>query len=349
MRIARGTHDPRIASKSESLIARITVGHHLADEVAGHEELVRPVIMAADCEIEGVDRHGQAAVGPDPPRDTRASLGPRFAKDLVDPLGLRVAFFHRRNLRRQKQRHSGFVGAQRPAGDHFVPQIQNERSDADCRGEKDIQQRASSGRPAAAREAVLLAIDRQMIAILGGNDLGGHAGVVAIALDQALRPSRFLHAAFHRVFTSELGNSRDEDRELGPLDHQRLLDVVTDQLPLAVRGTMLDFRGRFERDFATRQMGGQGLVALLPRLAHAALVLGDDQLGLFHRLGQTFRRVGRLGRVAEVNLQLVRIFSITFTAIAVGALQKLVDRELLFLDLLMQLRDRFGLRNNRAV
>ena len=48
---------------------------------------------------------------------------------------------------------------------------------------------------------------------------------------------------------------------------------------------------------------------------------------LFHRLGQSFRRVGRLRRVAEVELQLVRVFQIPLAAIAEGTLQKLVDRQ----------------------
>ena len=92
---------------------------------------------------------------------------------------------------------------------------------------------------------------------------------------------------------------------------------------------MLDFlRARFERDFVAGQMRGERLVADLPRLAPPTLVLLDDDLfRLFYGGGQAFRRVGRLRRVAEVELQLGGVFPIPLAAIAVGALQKLVDRQ----------------------
>ena len=78
-------------------------------------------------------------------------------------------------------------------------------------------------------------------------------------------------------------------------------------------------------------------------------MLGDGLFRLFHRLGQSFRRVGRLRRVAEVDLHLVGIFPIPLAAMVVGTLQKLVDRELLLLNLLVQLGDRLSLLDRRVI
>ena len=148
----------------------------------------------------------------------------------MDPLRLGVAGNRRGDLRRQKQRDPRLVRAHSAAGDHFVPQVEHERPDACRRGHEDVQERAPRGRPAAAGELVLLAIDRQVIAVLGGDDLGGHARVVAVAFDQALRPRRFFHAALRLAFAGILGNQRHADLELGRLEFQRLLAVVADQL-----------------------------------------------------------------------------------------------------------------------
>ena len=122
---------------------------------------------------------------------------------------------------------------------------------------------------------------------------------------------------------------------------------MADQLPRTVLGTMLDFRRRFQRDFVAGQMRRQRFVTGLSRLVPAAGVLRNDDLRLFHRLGQAFRRVARLRRVAEVDLQLLRIFPITLAAIAVGLLQELVDRELLLLDQLFELCDLVALLQDR--
>ena len=155
-----------------------------------------------------------------------------------------------------------------------------------------------------------------MVAVLGGDDFRGHAGVVAVALDEALRPRWFFHAAGRLVFAGVLGDPRHADLELGPLEFQRLLGVVADQLPLAVRGAVGHFPGASQRDFVAGQMGGERLVAGLPRLAAATLVLArPGSFRLFHGGGQAVGRVGGLRRVAEVQPHLVRVFAVPLAAV----------------------------------
>ena len=95
---------------------------------------------------------------------------------------------------------------------------------------------------------------------------------------------------------------------------------------------MLHVVGDRGGDFVSRQVLGQLFAPRLTGHALATLVLGDDEFRLFHRIGQARGRVRRLGRVAEVELQLIRVFQIPFAAMAEGPLQKLADRELLLLD-----------------
>ena len=118
--VARRAHDPRIASQRDPLIARVTIGQEFADEPAGHEEVVRPIAVPADREVEDVDRHGQAAVGPHLARDVLARFGPGGGKDLVDPPRFRVVSIHRGDFRRQQERHSRLVRADRSASEHFA-------------------------------------------------------------------------------------------------------------------------------------------------------------------------------------------------------------------------------------
>ena len=349
MRVAGGADDPCVAAERDLLITRITVGDHRAGEVARHEELVGAVAMAADGEIEDIDRHGQAAIGPHPSRDTCLLFRPSLAEDLVDPLRLGIARNRRRDLRRQKQGDARLVRAQGPTGDHLVSQVEHEGADAGGRGHENVQERASRGCPTAARELILLAIRGQVKSVFAGRDLGGYARVVAVAFDQALRSQSFFDATLRCARAGVLGNHRHADLELGWHVFQGLLAVVADHFPLAVRGAMLDFIRCFGSDLITRNVSGKRLAAGLPRLAPPTLVFGDDDFRLFHRLGQSFRRVGRLRRVAEVQFQLVRVFHIPLAAIAEGTLYKLVDGKLLLLHLTVQLRDRARLLHERVI
>ena len=304
--------------------------------------------MAADGEVEDIDRYRQAAVGPQPPRNARPSFRPSFGKHLVDPLRLGIARDRRGNLRRHQQGHAGVVRAYQAAGNGFVSQVEHERPDARCRRREDVQQRAPRRRPAAPGELILLTIKRQVIAAFVRDDFSGHTAVEAVAFDEALGPRRFLDATLRLVFTDKLRDQRHADLEFGPFEFQGLLAIVADRLSLAVRGTVLDFVGHQGRDFVAGNVIRKGLAAGLSRLATPTLVRGDDLLRLFHRLGQSFRRVRRLRRVAEVDLHLVGIFPIPLATMVVGTLQKLVDRELLLLNFLVQLGDRLGLLHRRV-
>ena len=111
---------------------------------------------------------------------------------------------------------------------------------------------------------------------------------------------------------------------------------------------MLHVVGHRGLDFVARQVRGQLLVPRLTRHVPAALVGGDDDLRLFHRRGQARRRIGRLRRVAEVELQLIRVFQVPLAAMAEGPLQQFVDRELLLLDRAVLLRDLLALLGDRS-
>ena len=115
-----------------------------------------------------------------------------------------------------------------------------------------------------------------------------------------------------------------------------------------MRGAVLDFIRRFGRDLVPRNVSGKRFVTGLPRLALPTLVSGDDDFRLFHRRGQSFCRVGGFRRVAEVQLQLVRVFQIPLAAMAEGPLNKLVDGQLLLFHLLLQLDHRTGLLDDKV-
>ena len=115
-------------------------------------------------------------------------------------------------------------------------------------------------------------------------------------------------------------------------------------------------RGAFDPRFAPQcdalitriTIRRQRFLTGLPRLVPAAGVLRNDDLRLQHGLGQAVRRVARLRRVAEIDPHLLRVLSVTLAAIAVGLLQELVDRELLLLDHLFELRDLGALLQDRT-
>lgn len=114
-------------------------------------------------------------------------------------------------------------------------------------------------RPAAAREQVLLAVDRQMESILRCDDLGGHRSVVVIALHQPRGALRRGHAAISVILTGILGVLGHADPQLGTLELQRLDRVIADQGPFTVlRAVFLLLRYR-RFDFVSRQVLRQRL------------------------------------------------------------------------------------------
>ena len=265
----------------------------------------------------------------------------------MNPLRLRIVGRRGGDLGRQQQRHARLVRADNFAGQHFAAQVLSERVKQLARRAQDVQQRRTARHPATACEPILLAIDREVITVFAGDDFGRDAGVVAIAFDQAFRSRRLGDAARRLAVADVFRDQRYADLELRPLELQRLEAVVADQLPLAVLVAMLHVVGHRGFDFVTRQMLRQLFVARLLRGLFATLVLGHDRFGLLDGVGQTVRRVGHFGRIAEVDLQLIRIFEVAFAAFAKRLLQQFADRELLLGALLFEFRDRLALFADR--
>ena len=190
--------------------------------------------MTADGEVEDVDWHRDPSIGPDARGYALARLGMRGGDHLAASGGLRVERIERRQIIRRHERDRRVVGADDRPGPHHLPEVRDERRDAFRGGPEDVQERAAGGRPAAGGEDVLLAVDRQVIAVLVRHDLGGHARVVAVALHQPDRPGGFHNAALVAPLAGQLGDARADDDELGGFDLQRLLPVIADHLPLAV-------------------------------------------------------------------------------------------------------------------
>jgi len=81
--------------------------------------------------------------------------------------------------------------------------------------------------------------------VFRGDDLGGDAGVEAVAFDErSLGPRRLLHAALGMMLTDELGILRHPHPQLGTLELQRLGYVVADQLPWTMLVALADFFAR---------------------------------------------------------------------------------------------------------
>ncbi len=131
-----------------------------------------------------------------------------------------------------------------------------------------------------------------MVAALAGDDIRRHARAVPVSLDQPRLPRRLRHAAVRMALAHVFRIQRDPHLELRPLELQRLHQVVTDPLALAVLGTVLHLVGNRGLDLVPRQVLGQLLAPRLARHVLATLVRGHDDLRLLDRLGQARRRGG---------------------------------------------------------
>src|SRR5687767_13606177 len=83
MRPTGAARDPRVAAELDLLKARIAIGHQLALEVP--QELIGPVAMPADREVEHVERQLERAVGPHAGIHARLARVERFLKDFLHP------------------------------------------------------------------------------------------------------------------------------------------------------------------------------------------------------------------------------------------------------------------------
>lgn len=164
--------------------------------------------------------------------------------------------------------------------------------DAFGRGSEDVQERAAGWRPAAGGEDVLLPVDREVVAVLVRDDLGGHARVVAVALDQADGSRGFDDAALFVPLADTLGSTGADDDELGRHDLKRLPPVMTDDRPLAVHGAeplvLWDGQQHLDPGQVSREL-------FVPRLGRLLLppVVAFDRLE--HRVGDPLGRIRYFG------------------------------------------------------
>ena len=99
---------------------------------------------------------------------------------------------------------------------------------------QDVQQRSPLRDPPGRREQLLLAVDRQVKAILRRDDLGGDRGVVPIPLDQPHRSSRTGDSALGMPDTGELWQTLDPNVQLGGNIHEGFDHILADLLPSPV-------------------------------------------------------------------------------------------------------------------
>jgi len=103
---------------------------------------------------------------------------------------------------------------------------------------------------------------------------------------------------------------------------------------------MLHVVGNRGRRFNARQMGRQAFVSFLARLA---ATVGRDQIGLFRRVGQPCRRVGRVIRIAEVQAKLRRVAKVSLAARLKSLTPQFIEGQFQVLNLLFELSDDVGL------
>jgi hypothetical protein len=285
--VARRAHDPAVAGQHDGFEARVTISQQRSREV--FEELGRAIAMPRDREVEHVGAAlAQAAIDPHPGRDVRLVLGPGCAQHLVNSLRPPIVAGSR-NLRRQEQHHPRLVGRNHLGLADLVGVMLIERLQHVGRTGQNVEQRRAVRHPAAPREPVLLPIDRQVIGIFGGHNLGGNAGVVAVAFHQRiLGPRRLSHAALGMIRAGELRILGHPHSQLGPLELERLGHVVADDQFGSVLGTVLLLGRDFRRDFIPRQVLGKLFAPRFSRLDPAAD--GDLFQGFCRLLGS---RVGQ--------------------------------------------------------
>jgi hypothetical protein len=128
------------------------------------------------------------------------------------------------------------------------------------------------------------------------------------------------------VVTGVLGEFRDADPQLRPLELQRLQQVKADQLPLAVQRAVLDLLGRRRFDFVTRQVLGEPVLTRLRSLSSRVFadgLLGPDfGLRFVNRRRQARGRIRRRVVISEIDAKLIRVFQIPLAAMAKRALQE---------------------------
>ena len=214
--------------------------------------------------------------------------------------------------------------------------MRDQRSDEIGGGFEYVQERAPGRRPAARREHVLLAVDRCVIGVLGDHDLSRHARAVPVPLDQARGAGRLDDSALRRLRAGELRDAGPPHDQLGRHDLERLLPVVADHLPLAVRRAGLLVFRQFEDHLVAGKVGGHLFVPGLGGCLLATLVSLDRLQG---RVGDALGRVHHVRRVAEVENELFRIGQVSLDLLAERQLQGGVTLLLELRDLLHQVVD----------
>jgi hypothetical protein len=313
--------------------------------------------MTAHREIKHIDWLRDTPVRPHSRRDA-AAVGRKRIRDHfsgADVLGIRVVWvgiggkqgvFHDEGDRR-------VVGRDDRSGPHHLPEVHDQRTNKIRRSLLDVQERAAGGRPTTRRKEILLAVDRNVVAVLRNRDLGGDAGVEPVAFNQALRARRRHDATFRELRAGVLGNEGDPHAKRDWDDLKRLELIVANECPLPVLRAVFLLFGNVELHFVAGQVRRKLFVAGLASLLAARV---PSHLLLFRRIGDPFSRVDDIGRVTEVKDELLGVGQVSLDLLAESHLESEVslrldlrDLGLLFFELPVLLFDESILRAKQPV
>ena len=134
--------------------------------------------------------------------------------------------------------------------------------------------------------------------------VGAHRRVVFVSLDQADGSNGLHHPTLGRILAGELRDPGAPHDELRRHDFERLLPVEADHFPLAVRRAVFEISRHRQLHFSAGKMGRKRFRVGLVRARLATLVAPHH---FKSGIGDPCDRVDHLGRIAEIDHELLRI------------------------------------------
>ena len=164
-----------------------------------------------------------------------------------------------------EHRHDGVIGVNDPAGQHRAREVRVERGEQVGRGGDPVAQRLPGEGDAVAGEDLGLAIERHMIGVFGGDDLGEQPRAGTALLDRRGRALGRDHRPLTRVAgIREAHVLGDEERGRLVVELLARLLANLDQAPAARRAGAALLRQRV-LDTPPRQQRGQRSAAVAAR------------------------------------------------------------------------------------